>query len=343
MQTHRLLEYLFGSRCAAVCRRATVESRLLWLIPSEVAHACLLCRLTLSGRVDMVFDKHGEMGESVVQLNASEKNHRVRSRDVAISLIIVLASGLLLASWLLTPKEPDMPDATNVRAALPGKANSVTEASNATNASPEVELARNAQAKEKSNAIRALNVIRATEDNDWQYQYGYRLPERYEHLTESELLHLVRQGDGAAAQMLASMIWDRTGSREEAAKYYEQAIERGSVGAIAELVSMYDTTMNPAVAKYYQAKFGRPLEPDLQEAYVWARTATYRGDLDATFATDRLKKVMTPKEVAGLESAAFENFMMLKARYKQITGRTLLPMDSDAQRKLFSQAAGAGG
>lgn len=263
-----------------------------------------------------------------MQLNATWKSHRVH---IAILLVVALGSGLLLISGQRAPKNPD------VQAVQPGKIGLVAVAASKVNAA-ENELARGAQVKAQSNV-----VTRAASDNDWQFRYGYRLPTRYEQLTESELSRLARQGDGAAAQMLAGLIWNRTGSREEAAKYYEQAIERGSVGAIGELVSMYDTTMNPAVAKHYREKFGRPLEPDLKEAYVWARTATFRGDLDATFAIDRLKNFLTPREVADLESAAFENFATLKARYKQITGNTLLPMDSDAQRRLFSRAAGAGG
>lgn len=278
-----------------------------------------------------------------MQFNASEKIRRMRLGNAAIFLAIAVACSLLLISWLLVPKKSDALNTSSARTVLPGKAQPVVDASKGIGTVHENGLIAHAHDKVKPNAAPAPNAIHAAENTDWQYQYGFRVSERYERLTESELLRLARQGDGAAAQMLASRIWDRTGSREEAAKYYEQAIERGSVGAIAELVSMYDTTMNPAVAEYYQEKFGRSLEPDLQEAYVWARTATYRGDLDAGFAIDRLKNVLTPKEVATLERAALENFMMLKTRYKQITGRALLPMDSDAQRELFSRAAGADG
>ena len=278
-----------------------------------------------------------------MHLNVSEKIRRTRLGKTAVFLVVALASSLLLISWLLAPKKSDPLDTSSARTVFPREAPPVAKAGKEVGTVHENEPVARAQDTAKSNATLAPSAIRAVEDIEWQYQYGFRVPERYQRLTESELLRLAHQGDGVAAQMLASKIWERTGSREEAAKYYEQAIERGSVGAIAELVSMYDTTMNPAVAKYYQEKLGRPLEPDLQEAYVWARTATYRGDLDAGFAIDRLRNVLTPKEITTLEQAAFENFIMLKTKYKQITGRTLLPMDSDAQRELFSRAAGVNG
>lgn len=254
-----------------------------------------------------------------------------------VTIILCITAVLGVAVFLITKKAPsenkDILSKENVEGDTFPRVIAPTIAAVA----PPAELGLSSAVKRQ--AIRSVGETNPS----WQYKYGYRVPERYERKSETELAALARQGDSFASQMLAEITWSRTGSREDAAKYYQDAIERGSVGAIGELFVMYAPDMTPGLAQNYQDKFGKSLEPNLNEAYIWARTAMFRGDLNGTFAIERLKDSLTPRQIANLELAALENFLAVKAQYKINTGKELLPMDSDAQRSMFSRAAGAGG